>query len=63
MDPLAIAAKIVLAIVMMAGGLIYTALRFLADAYGDPDQGFLHGFGPLLVGLSVAVAGALLLIF
>jgi hypothetical protein len=48
---------------MMAGGLIYTALRFLADAYGDPDQGFLHGFGPLLVGLGVAVAGALLLIF
>ena len=63
MDSLAIAAKIVLAIIMIAGGLIYAALRFLADTHGDPDQGFLYGFGPILAGLGVTLAGGLLLIF
>lgn len=63
MDPLAVAAKIILAIIMMLGGLIYVALRVLVDIDDRTDQGFLYGFGPILTGLGVAVAGVLILIY
>lgn len=63
MDPLAFAAKLVLAALLIIGGLGYAALRLAADAAGDPDPGFLGGFGPVLTGVGVAAIGVLLIIF
>lgn len=55
--------RIILGLILLLGGLGYAALRLLADMDGDPDQGPLAGWGPLLAGLGIAVLGVIVLIF
>jgi len=54
--------RIAFAILLIIGGLGYCGMQVLARAMGDPNSGFLNGFGPLLVGFGAAVAGGLLII-
>lgn len=54
--------RILVGVVLILGGLGYAGMRFLADLAGDPNPGFLGGFGPLLAGLAVAVVGTLIIL-
>ena len=55
--------RIILGLILLLGGLGYTALRVLADIDGDPNEGLLGGWVPGLSGLGIAVLGVLVLIF
>ena len=55
--------RIILGLILLLGGLGYTALRVLADIDGDPNEGLLGGWVPVLSGLGIAVLGVLVLIF
>ena len=55
--------RIILGLILLLGGLGYTALRILADIDGDPDEGPLGGWVPVLSGLGIAVLGVIVLIF
>lgn len=56
-------AKWVLGLIFILGGLGYSLLRVLADIDGDPNEGPLGGWAPVLAGLGAAVLGLLILIF
>ena len=51
--------RIILGLILLLGGLGYAALRLLADMDGDPDQGPLAGWGPLIAALGIAVLGVI----
>lgn len=55
--------RIVLGLILLLGGLVYAGYRILADIDGDPDEGPLAGWGPLIAGLDIAVLGVIVLIF
>ena len=63
MDPIAFWAKLLLAIILIIVGVGYAFLRIAADRAGDPDQGWLWGWGPVLTGIGIAVIGVLLVIY
>ncbi len=58
MDPLALAAKIVVAVVLIIGGLGWTLI-----CYEDGAMGGSHPMRGMLTGLAVAAGGVLLLIY
>jgi hypothetical protein len=55
--------RIIVGAVLILAGVGYAGIRILADGAGDPNQGFLGGFGPVLVGIGVAVVGTAIIIF
>ena len=58
MDPY----RIIVAVLLLAAGFVWSGLVIL-DAFDGASDGPLWGWGPLIAGLGVIVAGVLVLIF
>jgi len=55
--------RIILGVLLIIFGLGYAVLRVLADIDGDPNEGPLGGWAPLIAGVTLAALGAIVLIF